>query len=95
MFPDLVDRDAHPEIPEESFWSNPQQLNVHAEMVRRLELLVADNERLRALIKAAEWGDQCGRLGDPSCPWCGVELGGRHEGMGSECPAFAVTGEVR
>ena len=55
----------------------------------------ADNARLHALIKAAEWGDQCGRLGDPSCPWCGVELGGRHEGMGSECPAFAVTGEVR
>lgn len=47
-------------------------------------MLMADNERLRALIKAVEWSEY-------RCPWCG-EKRDEHE---SECPAFSSDGKVR
>ena len=58
----------------------------------------ADNARLRALIKEAEWrgGDVDG---DISCPWCGESRdnyaghpGGKHT---NDCPAFTPEGQVK
>jgi hypothetical protein len=54
--------------------------------------LKADNERLRALIKDAEWADQTN--GYTFCPWCPAE---RSEGRSDhqKCPAFTPDGCVK
>lgn len=54
--------------------------------------LVADNARLRALIKDAEWSGDRG-LAYPVCPWCGGEKGIADHLV--KCPAFTVAGEVK
>lgn len=58
----------------------------------QLDDLRADNERLRALIKAQERGNHAETASGEGdfCPWCGVDY--RHT---SKCPAFTPEGEVR
>lgn len=55
--------------------------------------LVADNERLRGLLKQVEFeaNDGCCE-GGPICPWCGEDKGHRHQ---SSCPAFLPDGQVK
>lgn len=64
-----------------------------------------DNARLRALIKAKEWGATPEDPQDCECPWCGniktllrYANGKPVFGTGShaaDCPAFTPEGEVR
>ena len=60
-------------------------------------LLREDNERLRSVIKEAEWGNH--RQGGEECPWCEFERPRNHSGVksihASDCPAFSPTGEVK
>lgn len=58
-----------------------------------LELLWADNARLRRLIELAQWCAADGHERDAACPWCaGWQCIGEHE---SACPAFTPEGVVR
>ena len=65
----------------------------------RASSLEADNARLRALIKQAEYGDHTHY--EDSCPWCGcVAIGHRWTKLdepphSDDCPAFTPTGEVK
>lgn len=45
-------------------------------------------QRLRGLIKEAEWAAQLASM----CPWCGVLIGDKHA---DDCPAFLPDGRVR
>ena len=59
--------------------------------VDELRQLKADNARLRALVKEAEWSDGC------ICHHCGTntyrdEQPGIHD---ADCPAFTPEGEVK
>lgn len=62
---------------------------VHPARVREIEEAQADNERLRALIKAAEWKAEWCEAGG-ACPWC--DAINTHA---ATCPAFATEGRVR
>lgn len=70
----------------------------------RIEEFEADNARLRALIKQAEWKAEWSEEGG-ECPWCEalqrqlrygngrpVEKTGKHA---ADCPAFTPEGEVK
>lgn len=59
--------------------------SVNSEVVK---MILADNARLRALIKEAEWPDY-----PDKCPWC---FGGCGSGThSSDCEAFTPSGKVR
>ncbi len=56
----------------------------------------ADNARMRALVKDAEWSGATGREGDPACPWCSAEPKPIEDGLhAADCPAFTPSGEVK
>ena len=59
--------------------------------------LEADNARLRALIKGAEWGD--GTQGGRWCPWCQSKEERGHyaktQDCATDCPAFTPEGAVK
>lgn len=61
----------------------------HAELIEAVRRERADNARLRALAKAAEWKDA------GACPWCWADRDARHGEHGDSCPAFTPEGEVR
>lgn len=52
----------------------------------QLDAARTDNERLRKLIKKAEF------ILIAECPWCGVWDGNKHQ---DNCPAFGPNGEVK
>ena len=60
--------------------------------VAQSKALLADNARLRALVKAQEWGAENVSRIEPICPWCGAPTDNEHA---PDCPAFTPTGEVR
>lgn len=66
-----------------------------------VEALLADNARLRALVKAAEWeGCHCRMDVEPNgCPWCNGDTYGSRDlpkrTHADDCPAFTADGVVR
>jgi len=54
--------------------------------------LLAEVERLRALVKVAEFkgSADCGPHFEPACPWCDEPFAHR-----AECPAFHENGDAR
>lgn len=76
----------HPDKPT-CIWCEPGSTAMLPE-----DRVFADNERLRALIKAAEWADQ--QRGDPWCPWCKAN-GVTDKKHRADCPTFTPEGEVR
>lgn len=58
----------------------------------RIEELEAEVERLRSLVKLAEFNDRW--RDDYHCPWCGV-MQTRAPMHAADCPAFTPGGEVR
>jgi hypothetical protein len=60
-------------------------------LIRERDDALATGDRLRALIKAQEWGSDA--HGDPACPWCpALRIDHAHL---PTCPAFTPEGEVR
>ena len=61
------------------------------ETLLREQATLTDNARLRALIKAQEFGSK--HEAGPFCPWCsaGGDGGNSHD----DCPAFTPDGAVR
>lgn len=56
--------------------------------------LVADNERLRGLVKEAEDMGSDASIADFACPWCGQGRFGKPRHL-ADCPAFTPEGDVR
>jgi len=67
--------------------------------IRDIPLVVAELERLRALIKTAEYANES--HGEATCPWCGeVARGHRWTKLDDpahrdQCEAFTPAGEVK
>lgn len=59
--------------------------------------LLADNARLRGLVKAAEKSatSEVGTETEGNCPWCGYHVGDFRRKHAPECPAFTESGVVR
>jgi hypothetical protein len=55
------------------------------------ERFAADNQRLRALIKSAEFANRAQAITEGWCPWCDWAEG-EH---GPNCPAFTPDGKVK
>jgi len=64
-----------------------------ADVGAEIDRINTDNARLRALVKAGEWGDRLGSAED--CPWCSVNQRSRHGEHYDHCPAFTPNGEVK
>ena len=71
------------------------ELNRREVKAELLAATVADNARLRALVKAKEWAIWVQNSSE--CPWCGRDgpEAGRVERHADDCPAFTPSGEVK
>ena len=77
--------------------ANPCEWTLH-DVSSEVPALLAEIERLRGLIKAAEWSGyhETPRGDEGVCPWCDVEFYTRPEGEHAiACPAFTESGDVR
>ena len=68
-----------------------ETIHVHTKSLTAMKLLEADNARLRALVKAQEFGSK--HEAGPFCPWCSAGGDGGH--THDDCPAFTPSGDVR
>ena len=77
----------------------PKQINAQFIAHARTDVpaLLAEVERLRGLIKAAELTSRpCPVRGVAfGCPWCGLRCGRDRMIHASDCPAFTPEGEVK
>lgn len=55
-------------------------------------LLLAEVDRLRALVKEAEFKAEGGHWDEAVCPWCDANSFRKHT---PQCPAFTENGDVR
>lgn len=81
--------------------SDQRRMDDEARQFAENERLWADNARLRALVKSAEWGGcHCRMDVEPSgCPWCIGDTYGLVDlpknTHAPDCPAFTAEGVVR